>query len=217
MTEIKTTSGTVWTPAQAYLLAGACLILGTCGGWLIERSLGSHQATQVASQAMTGTPPMQSGPPPLNTAQPMPSPQQLKEATDAQAAPLLEQLKANPNDPAVLASLGNLYYDTKLYPTAIEYYERALKVQPSNASVRTDLGTAYWYSGNADTAIEQFNKALSYAPNKPDTLFNLGIVKWQGKNDGPGAVATWQKLLATNPNYENKQNVLQLITQVQGH
>ena len=88
-------------------------------------------------------------------------------------------------------------------------------MQPANTSVRTDLGTTYWYTGHADAAIAQFNKSLTYDPNKPDTLFNLGIVKWQGKKDGPGAVAAWNKLLETNPAYPNKDAVLQLMAQAQ--
>jgi tetratricopeptide (TPR) repeat protein len=73
------------------------------------------------------------------------------------------------------------------------------------------MGTAIWYTGNADGAITEFKKSLTYGPTKANTLFNLGIVLWQGKHDGPGAVAAWQKLLAANPNYENKEKVQQLI------
>lgn len=77
------------------------------------------------------------------------------------------------------------------------------------------MGTAYWYNGDADMAIAQFQKALSYEASKPDTLFNLGVVEFQGKHDAKLAIATWQKLLDTNPRYENKEKVLQLMTQTQ--
>jgi hypothetical protein len=43
----------------------------------------------------------------------------------------------------------------------------------------------------------------------------LGIVKWQGKEDGPGAVAAWKKLLDTNPACPKKDAVLQLMAQAQ--
>jgi cytochrome c-type biogenesis protein CcmH/NrfG len=132
---------------------------------------------------------------------------------DTQAAPLLESLQADPNNPELLTRIGNIYYDVKQYPTAIEYYERSLKLQPANAAVRTDMGTAYWYTGKADTALAEFNKALTYEPNKATTLFNLGIVKWQGKNDAKGAIADWQKLLDTNPNYTARDKVQQFIDQ----
>lgn len=133
---------------------------------------------------------------------------------DAQAAPLLDQLKSNPDSPDLLTSLGNFYYDAKQYPLAVGYYGHALKGRPSDAAVRTDMGTAYWYMGNADRAIAELNKALTYAPNNANTLFNLGMVKWQGKGDRAGALADWKKLLATNPSYEGKDKVEQMMTEV---
>jgi len=146
-----------------------------------------------------------------------PTPDQLRKMADAQAAPLLEKLKSDPNNPDLLAGIGNYYYDAQQFPIAINYYQQALKQQPANTAVRTDLGTAYWYTGDADNAIAEFNKSLAYEPTKPNTLFNLGIVEWQGKMDINRAVATWQKLLDTNPNYENKDKVLDLIAQARKH
>jgi tetratricopeptide (TPR) repeat protein len=79
------------------------------------------------------------------------------------------------------------------------------------------MGTAYWYADNADAAIAEFKRALVSEPNKPNALFNLGIVLWQGKVDVDGALSAWQKLLDTNPNYENKGTLLDLMAQVQKH
>lgn len=210
---LKTTSAETWTGAQASALAVVCLLVGIAGGWMVRRSTSSPAAAQTAVAAA----PAASQPAPANfgMGNALPSEQQLKEAADTQAAPLLLRLKAEPTNASLLASLGNIYYDAKLYPAAIDYYERSLKVQPADTSVRTDLGTAYWYTGNADTAITQFNKSLTYDPKKADTLFNLGIVKWQGKKDGPGAAAAWKKLLETNPAYPEKDALLQLMAQAQ--
>ena len=196
-----------WTSVQAYTLAVICLLVGIAGGWLIRGSQSPAGNTPVESAAAASS----------STGQQMPSPAQLKQMADTQAAPLLEKLKAEPANPQLLADIGNVYYDTQQYATAIDYYSRALKVAPENTSVRTDLGTAQWYLGNADDAIVQFNEALKYEPAKANALFNLGIVKWQGKMDVEGAVAAWRKLLATNPNYEAKDKVEQLIAQAQKH
>ena len=209
---LKTTSTDSWSVPQAAALVVVCLLAGTAGGWLIRKSAPAATPQQLTSPA---PPQVASAPPPSNFGlqNSAPSPEQLKAAADAQAAPLLEKLKADPNNAGLLTNAGNIYYDAKLYKTAIEYYERSLKIQPADTSVRTDLGTAYWYTGDADTAIAQFNKSLTYDPNKSDTLFNLGVVRWQGKKDGPGAVAAWQKLLATNPSYPNKDAVEQMMAQ----
>ncbi len=212
MPEIKTTTSSVnWTSAQAFAVAGLCLLLGMAGGWFIHKSIGSARTTNSVARpaAPVGTPPAA----PFGSLAATPTPEELKKMADTQAAPLLESLKTDPNNPDLLVRIGNIYYDVKQYGTAIDYYERSLKLQPANAAVRTDMGTAYWYMGNADTALAEFNKALTYEPNKANTLFNLGIVKWQGKNDAKGAITDWQKLLDTNPNYAARDKVQQLIDQ----
>lgn len=191
------------TNTQAFTSAVLCLLLGIGGGYLIRRAQ-SHS---------TPLPRTSVGSPAPGSAASAPAPSQLKGIADAQVAVKLEQLKSDPTDVALLNDLGNIYYDSKQYPAAIDYYNRSLKLQPTDSAVRTDLATAYWYVGDADTAVAEFNKALAYEPTKPDTLFNLGIVKWQGKHDAAGAVAAWQKLLDTNPAYDNKDKVLALIAQ----
>ena len=194
-----------WTNAQAIALAIVSLVVGTGGGYLIRQS----QSKRIQPPAASLTPS-----PAATTSPTVPlSPAQLNDAATTQAAAKLEQLKSDPTNTGLLVELGNIYYDSKQYPTAIDYYKRALLLQPDNTSVRTDLATAIWYIGDADTAIAEFNKSLTYEPTKPDTLFNLGVVKWQGKHDGPGAIVAWEKLLKTSPNYENKDKVQELITQ----
>jgi cytochrome c-type biogenesis protein CcmH/NrfG len=210
--EIKTTNVSVnWTTTQAFAVALISLLLGLAGGWFIRKSfVPAPAATAVTSPtAPAGNPP----PAPLGSLAAMPTPDQLKKMADTQAAPLLANLKSDPNNPELLTRIGNIYYDVKQYPTSIDYYQRSLKLQPANAAVRTDMATAYWYSGNADRALAEFNKALAYEPNKANTLFNIGIVKWQSKNDAAGAIAVWQKLLDTNPNYEARDKVQQMIDQ----
>lgn len=220
MTELKTTSSRMWSPQQAIALAFFSLLLGVCGGWLIRRSVaaavphavqvgGIPEVTASAGQPVPSQPvPMHSGSDSAN-----PSAQQLKLAADNQAASWLAELKSQPTNVALLTKLGNLYYDAEQYPIAIEYYQRSLRLQPTDASVRTDLGTAFWYQGNADDAIGELERALSYEPNKANTLFNLGVVKWKGKHDAAGAIAEWQKLLATNPGFENRSRVEELIAE----
>jgi cytochrome c-type biogenesis protein CcmH/NrfG len=212
MNQERQATSTEWTSTQAYTLSVICLLVGIAGGWLIHGSQPS--AVPGPAEAASAGAPAEMG---ANAGPAMPSPARLKEMADTQAAPLVERLKSDPKNGDLLANIGNLYYDAQQYPTAIEYYQRAVKVQPANTGLRTDMATAYWYTGNADEAIVEFKKALSYEPNKGNTLFNLGIVQWQGKMDSAGALATWQKLLDTNPNYEGKEKVLELIAQVKQH
>ena len=197
-----------WTRKQALILMTLCLFAGIVGGWLIRGNQPPSQSVsaKTATTAIVGTPSA------VNQA---PSPTRLREEADTQAAPLIAKLNADPKNPALLTSIGNLYYDAQQYPIAIDYYGRALTSKPSDVAVRTDLGTAYWYTGKADEAIAEFNKALAFAPNNPNTLFNLGLVKWQGKHDGPSAIANWKKLLAMNPRYEARDKVQQMLADVE--
>jgi tetratricopeptide (TPR) repeat protein len=211
LAEITTVSNEKWTSGQAYGIAIVCLLLGLAGGWFIRRLQAPGDNAQVAIATEAAMPNQASAP---QASVPAPPPlQQLQQAAETQAAVLLVQLKSDPNNATLLENVGDIYYDAQQYPAAIEYYQRALNVQPSNTSVRTDMATAIWYTGNADGAITEFRKSLTYEPTKANTLFNLGIVLWQGKHDGPGATAAWQKLLAANPNYENKEKVQQLIAE----
>jgi len=207
MTDTLLTHTRQWTRERATLLAVACLLLGIAGGWWI----GGWRNSSTAASAKTTNVPVA-----VQAGNAVAGPVNLKNQADAQAAPLLTQLKVQPNNPEVLTALGNLYYDAKQYPVAVDYYERVLQGQPGNVAVRTDRGTAYWYMGNADEAIAEFNKALTYEPNNPNTLFNLGLVKSQGKGDNAGAVADWEKLLKANPNYEGKDKVTKMIAEAQG-
>ena len=197
-----------WTSVQAYVLAVICLLVGVAGGWFVR---GSQSPAPVAAETASA-PAMGNGSAPAQ-----PTPAEMQKMADTQAAPMIEKLKGDPNNAGLLENIGNVYYDAQLFPTAIDYYQRALKIEPANTGVRTDMATAIWYTGNADGAIAEFQKSLSYDPNKANTLFNLGVVEWQGKMDIDKATATWQKLLDTNPNYEGKDKVLELMAQAKKH
>jgi len=205
----QSTSGSAgapgWTGAQAYIFAAFCLVLGVALGYLFRGS---------ASPSVSAAPP-------TSTMQANPAAQ--KQTADVQAAlaqetaPLVAAVNSNPNDYDSLVKLGNIFYDGQQYPSAIQYYERALTIHPENPDVRTDMGTAYWYAGDADKAVSAMETSLKYRPEHPQTLFNLGWVRWQGKGDPKGAIEAWQKLLKTNPDYPQKQQVEQYIAKAKEH
>jgi tetratricopeptide (TPR) repeat protein len=211
MTEAnRATSIEQWTSVQAYVLAVICLLVGVAAGWFIRGS----QSPAIATASVSASAPSAGI---TDAGTQTPTPAQMQKMADTQAGPLIEQLMADPANAGLLEKIGNVYYDAQQFPAAIDYYQRALKLEPANTGVRTDMATAIWYTGNADGAIAEFQKSLSYEPNKANTLFNLGVVEWQGKMDIDRALATWQKLLDTNPNYEGKDKVLELMAQAKKH
>jgi tetratricopeptide (TPR) repeat protein len=197
-----------WTATQAYVLAVFCLLLGVTLGYLFRGSASPAVDTSAATQQNFSVPQGMGN---------QPSPEQQKAMFEKAAAPLQDAVNKNPNNFDAIVKLGNLYYDSRQYPQAIELYGRALKIHPDTADVRTDLGTAYWYTGDADKAIAEFQKSLKINPNHPGTLFNLGIVKWEGKMDPTGAVQSWEELLKRNPNYPQKQQIEELIAKAKQH
>src|SRR5271166_150863 len=209
-----------FTSVQAYTLAVITLAIGIAVGYFARGSAPASAPNETAQAAsvpagMGGGAMGGAQLPGIGTAQQQQgaSPEMIAKA----AEPLLAQLKTNPNDFETIVKLGNLYYDGQAYPQAIEYYQKALNVQPNNPDVRTDMGTAYWFTGNADQAIANFDKSLAIRPNHPGTLFNLGIVQWQGKKDPKAAIVVWEKLLQTNPDYPQKDQVQSLIERAKMH
>jgi cytochrome c-type biogenesis protein CcmH/NrfG len=140
----------------------------------------------------------------------------MKQMADKQAAPLLEKLKSNPNDSALLVQVGAIYHSTHQFQQAANYYSQAVNADPKNVATRTKLASSLYRKGDVDGAIEQLNKALTYDPKDANALFDLGMIKLQGKGDNKGALQAWQRLLKTNPQLseDKKATVLKLMADV---
>jgi Flp pilus assembly protein TadD len=133
-------------------------------------------------------------------------------ATTTAAAPLVDEgalrayrdiLARDPKNLQAAVNAANLLYDGHRYVEAIPFYEQAFALNSADINVSTDLGTALWYTGRADEALAQYERSLKISPTHAQTLYNVGIVRADGKHDYPGAVAAWESLLATSPNYPN--------------
>lgn len=186
-----------WTPREAYLLAMVTLFVGLVAGYLFHGSTGPSITTAAPAPAASSAP----------TPDSLQSPEQLKVLVQ----PMLDAARANPSDPRPLVEAANAYYDHKFYPEAIQYYQKALALRPDDVNVRTDMGTAMFYTGQPKEAVAEFEKSLKRQPNHAQTLFNLGIVRMEGLKDRAGAIAAWQRLLDTNPDYPDRQKVLDLM------
>ena len=218
MANTQTPTSGKWTSSQAYVISVICLVAGFAIGY-IARSSGSTHAAAVPAQPLqaSGVPAgMGTGVPPAGAAQ-APTPEQLRHMADAQAEPLLAQLKTTPNDADLLYKIGNLYYDAQQYPQAVKFYESCLKINPKATDVRTDMATAYHFMGESDLALKEYNEVLKIDSKHANALFNEGMVKWQDKKDMSGAIVAWKHLLETNPNYPQRDHVQSLIAQAEQH
>jgi cytochrome c-type biogenesis protein CcmH/NrfG len=128
--------------------------------------------------------------------EPPPPPVDMARVQQLQAA-----IQANPRDFDALRELGNINFDQRNYKEATSWYSKALAVQPNNLDVRTDMATTMFYSEDFDGSLSEFKKILEIEPGRPQALFNIGVAYLHGKNDPTSALASWEKLVALNPNY----------------
>jgi cytochrome c-type biogenesis protein CcmH/NrfG len=208
MAENENSSTGQWTSTQAYVLSVICLLVGVAVGYL-ARGSASPQTAAVQAQAAT-----QAG---MGSAPQAPSPEQMRQMAEAEAAPLIAQLKSDPNNSDLLYKVGNIYYDAQQYADAVNYYERCLKLNPKATDVRTDMATAYHFMGKTDRALQEYGEVLKIDGTHANALFNTGMVKWQDKQDMSGAIVAWKRLLETNPQYAQRDKVQQLIAQAEQH
>lgn len=211
-------SSTNWTPTQAYVLAAICLVIGIAVGFFIGGSKSPAAAGPENPATSQAALPSGATPGSMAPGQLQAIPQaQSAEMVAAAAKPLLDELASDPSNAEKTTRVGDFYFDSHVYDQAIKYYESSLKLRPENPSVLTDLGTAYFYNGDSNTAVKKFDQALKLNPTFANALFNLGIVRWQGLKDPKGAIEAWEKLLQTNPNYEQKDHVRELMERAKAH
>jgi cytochrome c-type biogenesis protein CcmH/NrfG len=192
---------------NVYALAVIFLLAGLAAGYLLTGSpAASVPAAAATASALSGA---GGGGHPVTMAD-------MKQMADAQAAPLLDKLKSDPNNVGLLAQIGAIYHISHQFSDAALYYGRASQADPANIGVRTKFAISLYRSGDVDGAIAQLNQALTYDPKDANCLFNLGMIRLDGKGDGKGALAAWQLLLKTNPQLspDRRAAVQQAIAQV---
>lgn len=192
-----------------YAVVTCCLAAGLLMGYL-SREVFSTPSTR--ADASLNAP----GPSTALAKGHVPSLADLKQMADKQAAPLLEKLKNDPNDAALLMQVGAIYHTSHQFKDAAIYYGRAVQIEPRNVGLRTKLASSLYRGGDVDGALAQLSQALSDEPTDANSLFNLGMIRLRGKSDAKGALAAWQKLLKTNPQLspDRKAEVQKLMAEV---
>ena len=123
-------------------------------------------------------------------------------------------LASDPKNVRANAELGNRLYDAGRYAEAIPYYQQSFALDARNVNVSTDLATALFYAGRPDEALAQFDRSLAIDPKHGQTLFNVGIVRRDGKKDPKGAIAAWERLLVSVPDYADAGKVRTMIAEL---
>ena len=139
---------------------------------------------------------------PIPQAAPQQQTSRKQQITEDQAKRILvleKEVAADPNNKDTWIRLGNLYFDTDNFESAIRAYEKSLSLNPNNANVQTDLGVMYRRNGQPKKAVEAFDKAIKIDPRHEVSRFNKGIVLLHDLSDKEGALRAWEELIAVNP------------------
>ena len=97
---------------------------------------------------------------------------------------LLDFLKANPNDPMVLLSLGSIYVREERFDEAITILERAVSADPNYMAAYPALGGCWERLGDSDKARDAYTRALELAKASGDrTMANEMTAKLESLAD----------------------------------
>ena len=210
---VQPTAQKGWSSVQVYTLSAICLFVGVTMGYLVRGSTAPAPQTPAAVQTQSASA-NPAGALPANASQP--TPQDMKRMADKQVAPLLEQLKSNPNDVDILTKVAHFYLVAGQYNDSEKYYTQATTLKPT-AEGYTELAIADYQGGAPDKAIDSLNRALKVDPKFANALYDLGMMKWQVQGDTKGAIECWETLLKTNPNHPRRAEVEKMIAQVKEH
>lgn len=112
-----------------------------------------------------------------------------------------------------LLDQGTEYLEGYNYEQAIKYLNYFIKLNPKVATGYYNLGVAYSMAKNYTGALEAWEKAISIDKDYADAYYNLGLAyKFQRNNKK--AVENYAQFLILNPEYENKNQLLDEISKI---
>ena len=135
----------------------------------------------------------------------------------ARVTDLERRAKADPANANLRVELGNLYMDAKRFDLAIPWYEGALQINPRDINVSTDLAVCYYSTKQVDRALAQIDKSLAIDPTHVKTLFNQGVIRAWGREDLAGAIASWERVVALDPNSDDGRRAKAAIDTLRSH
>ncbi len=77
----------------------------------------------------------------------------------------LRARELDPGNPAILDTLGWIYYKNGNYKKGVALLERSDRIRPSNPDTLYHLGMAYYRAGNMESAQDALKKALKIGPH----------------------------------------------------
>lgn len=133
-----------------------------------------------------------------------------------QAIAALERARTlSRNDPSVLFSLGNAYFQQNNYPAAVQVLEAGLARKPNIPDALFDLGNAYFKLQRFQDAVAQYTKAIAQDQKLWPAINNIGLVKYE-TGDIAAAIRQWQAAIAIDNKASEPKLALAVALYTQG-
>ncbi len=112
--------------------------------------------------------------------------------------------KLNPKEPKIPVAIGKIYLKQKLYPKAIDAFQKAIKIQKNYVDAYSNLGYTYVILKEWDKAIQSFRFILKY-PNLTSPHYVHNAIGWAyyEKNDFKKSIIELKKAIRFKYDYSN--------------
>jgi tetratricopeptide (TPR) repeat protein len=121
-----------------------------------------------------------------------------------------------PQNAEALTQLGHANYMIQRYPTAKDYYARAVHADGKSVEARLGLANCYALMGQVDDSLREVNALLAIDKHNPEALYNQGMLLLYAKQDRAGAQQAWEQLVATHPDNEWARYASQRLSRLRG-
>ena len=108
----------------------------------------------------------------------------------------------DPKEKKAYLELG-YYYQQKLNPIAINYYQNALQVDPNDIEINYNLAKLYQDLGDKDNAILQYKILLQIDPDNANALNNLGYIYLVFEDKYDQAISCFTKAIEVDSTFVN--------------
>jgi tetratricopeptide (TPR) repeat protein len=125
---------------------------------------------------------------------------------------LRQAVERDPENPELLTSLGNAWFDREDWDLAIAAYEKARRKAPENASLLSDLGAAYRNRGEFRRAAGLFERARKADPDHWQSLLNLVILHAYDRKDRVAAQKWFDELKRKYPEIPDLDRIQERIS-----
>ncbi len=119
-----------------------------------------------------------------------------------QVAEIEGLLASAPDDPGLMAALGNVYFDANRWQDAREWYEKSMQISSGDPNIFTDLAVVYRNLGEHQRAIELLDQAIAINADHWQAWYNKVVVYNFDLHDHDAAneaLRTLQDLKKSNP------------------